>query len=116
VDRTEQAARAVYRARSRRRNARRITDALRATYPDLPAPDLARLVASPAFGEDQHRLTERVAGVGSPRSDATWTLVLDRLAGASYDEARCPFCRTGMPDGIDGEHALPDGHDGPCVR
>lgn len=66
------------------------------------------------FRDDERREAEAAAAVRKG-SDATWTLVVDMLAGSTRTDARCPTCLIGDPLGEPGP-AKAYGHDGGCVR
>lgn len=66
------------------------------------------------FGEDERREAEAAAAVRKG-SDATWTLVVDMLAGSRRPDARCPTCGLGDPEGEIGPPKAYQ-HDGKCTQ
>lgn len=70
----------------------------------VTADDVAHFVAA------DRKMAEKATGIGR-RSDETWMLTANMLAGSA--QVDCPFCGHGDPQGAPGP-PLPYGHDEPC--
>lgn len=67
-----------------------------------------------AFTDEDRRAAENATGVGR-RSDTTWRVVTEMLAGSTQYRAHCPGCGIGAPDTVPGP-VRPNRHEGPCAR